>query len=121
MDRIFSYIALRDTLAPDNSPVLSPDRKEEIKTLATAAIYIFAGRFPEFFESVIPEDPEPKPGLPEETRQFVSFMLKEFVACYTLSTVYAASDAAFSDANRRKAAEIIDSLSSLSAPITMLF
>jgi len=121
MDKILNYIALRDTLAPEGSPVLSPDRSEEIKMVAKAAIYIFTGKFPEFFRiPVIPEAAEPDNDLPEETRAFVKMMMDEFVASYTLNMLYAATDPAYAAHHRQRAADVVESLTALAAPISML-
>ena len=120
MDTILSHIALRDTLAPENSPILNPDRTEEIKTIANAATYIFIAKFPDLFPSpVIPEAPEPVRTLPEDTREFISLMLREFIASYTLATIYSAADPAYSEHHRSRAQDCVDSLRVLGAPRTM--
>lgn len=120
MDKILKYIALRDILAEEDSPVLNPDRREEISAVATAAIYIFTSKFPELFNNpVIPEAAEPKPELPQHTRSFVLMMLDEFVACHTLATLYGATDPEFAETQRRRAADVVESLSCLCAPMSV--
>lgn len=121
IDRILSHIALRDTLAPENSPVLSPDRKEEIMTIARAATYIFTAKFPDLFpRPIIADEPKTAPGLPAETSEFILTMLSEFVASYTLTNIYASVDRPYSEHHRARAADCVDTLRVLEVPISLL-